>query len=69
MVRPTSVETTALGAATMAGLAEGLWGSLDDLTGRWTAEASFRPMADEATVTAAHDAWTRSVDRSRGWAR
>ena len=69
VVRPTSVETTALGAATMAGLAEGVWGSLDDLTGRWTAEASFRPMADEATVTAAHDAWTRSVDRSRGWAR
>ena len=69
VVRPTSVETTALGAATMAGLAEGVWGSLDDLTGLWTAEASFHPLADEVTVTAAHDAWTRSVDRSRGWAR
>jgi glycerol kinase len=69
VVRPHSVETTALGAATMAGLAEGVWGSLDDLSGLWTQEAAFAPVADEATVAAAHQSWLRSVDRSRGWAR
>jgi len=69
VVRPRSVETTALGAATMAGLAEGVWGSLDDLSDRWTAEASFTPEADGAEVAAAHASWTRSVERSRHWAR
>jgi len=67
VVRPRSVETTALGAATMAGLAEGVWSSLEDLTALWTEEASFAPVADEAAVAAAHQAWVRSVERSRGW--
>ncbi len=69
VVRPRSVETTALGAATMAGLAEGVWGSLDELAGLWSAEASFAPEADEGLVAEAHRAWVRSLDRSRGWAR
>ena len=68
VLRPQSIETTALGAATMAGLAEGVWGSLDDLTALWTEEASFSPIADEAVVAAAHQAWLRSVGRSAGWA-
>jgi glycerol kinase len=68
VVRPQSVETTALGAATMAGLAEGVWGSLDDLTALWVEEESFAPQADQATADLAHEAWVRSVERSRGWA-
>jgi glycerol kinase len=68
VVRPQSVETTALGAATMAGLAEGVWGSLDDLATLWSAEATFTPEADPALAELAHAAWTRSVGRSRGWA-
>ena len=68
VVRPQSVETTALGAATMAGLAEGVWGSLDDLAALWSAEAAFAPGADPVLADLAHAAWTRSVDRSRGWA-
>ena len=67
VLRPRSVETTALGAATMAGLAEGVWGSLDELVGLWSAEAAFTPQADPAVAAAAHESWTRSVDRSRGW--
>ncbi len=67
VVRPRSVETTALGAATMAGLAEGVWGSLEDLGALWTEEASFSPEADEGAVAAAHQAWARSVERARGW--
>ena len=68
VVRPQSVETTALGAATMAGLAEGVWGSLDDLSDLWSAEAAFTPEADPVVADLAHASWTRSVDRSRGWA-
>ena len=67
VVRPHSVETTALGAATMAGLAEGVWGSLDDLDALWTEDASFRPEMDPAVADLAHASWTRSVERSRGW--
>ena len=68
VVRPQSVETTALGAATMAGLAEGVWGSLDDLSALWSAEAAFTPELDPALAELAHAAWTRSVERARGWA-
>ncbi len=67
VIRPSSVETTAVGAATLAGLAEGVWGSLDELAGLWTEEAAFAPV-EEATVTdAAHRAWLLAVDRSRHW--
>jgi glycerol kinase len=69
VLRPRSVETTALGAATMAGLAEGVWGTLDDLTALWSAEASFTPEADPDLVAGAHRSWMRSVAQSRGWAR
>lgn len=67
VIRPQSVETTALGAATMAGLAEGVWGSLGDLTDLWAIEASFTPEMDGAVADAAHQAWTRAVERSRNW--
>jgi glycerol kinase len=67
VIRPSSVETTAIGAATLAGLAEGVWGSLDELAGLWTEEASFAPVAEETVTEAAHRAWLRAVDRSRHW--
>jgi glycerol kinase len=51
----------------MAGLAEGVWGSLDDLTSLWAEDASFRPGADRAAADLAHASWARSVERSRGW--
>jgi glycerol kinase len=67
VVRPRSVETTAVGAATLAGLAEGVWGSLEDLEARWTEDAAFTPMATPAEAETGHQAWGRAVDRSRGW--
>ncbi len=67
VLRPRSVESTAIGAATMAGLAEGVWGSLDDLAGLWTEEAAFTPTAPAESVEASHQAWQRAVARSRGW--
>ncbi len=66
--RPASVETTALGAATLAGLAEGVWGSLDDLAALWTEDKAFGPLAPVSETEPAHEAWLRALDRSRNWA-
>ena len=67
VIRPRSVETTAIGAATMAGLAEGVWGSLDELAALWTPDADFAPVAPSPEADLAHRAWARGVDRSRHW--
>jgi len=67
VVRPVSVETTAIGAAGLAGLAEGVWGSLDDLAARWTVDEEFTPSAPVPESESAHGAWLRALDRSRGW--
>ena len=67
VLRPRSVETTAIGVATMAGLAEGQWGSLDDLAGLWAGDAEFAPEAPAVEVEAAHQAWVRAVGRARHW--
>jgi len=68
VVRPLSVETTAIGAAGLAGLAEGVWGSLDDLAARWTLDEEFTPSAPVSESEAAHRAWLRALDRPRHWA-
>jgi glycerol kinase len=69
VVRPRSVETTALGAATLAGLAEGMWSSLDELSGLWTEDTACAPTAPRDEVELAHRAWLRAVERSRHWSR
>jgi len=68
VVRPRSVESTALGAATLAGLAEGVWGSLEELAGLWAPDVEYRPSLDPAIADLAYAAWRRSVERSRDWA-
>jgi glycerol kinase len=66
--RPATTETTALGAAFLAGLAEGVWGSLDELSSLWSLEASFTASASAAVADGAHAGWLRAVERSRRWA-
>jgi glycerol kinase len=61
-------DTTALGAAFLAGLAEGVWGSLDDIAGLWTASLTAVPADDRAAVEAAYAGWARAVERARSWA-
>ncbi|WP_182526312.1 glycerol kinase GlpK [Nocardioides dongkuii] len=67
--RPRLVETTALGAAFLAGLGTGVWGSTDDLRETWQLDRSFTPGPDRAGADAAHARWSAAVDRSRGWAQ
>ncbi len=66
--RPENQETTATGAAYLAGLAEGVWASLHDIELRWRLDAEFRPEGDEAEADGRYGEWRRAVQRSRGWA-
>lgn len=66
--RPLVQETTALGAAYLAGLAEGVWASTDDIEANWALDAEFHPDADRHHADAIHRRWLQAVDRSRGWA-
>ena len=69
VARPRTTESTALGAATMAGLAEGMWSSPDELAARWEAEAEFEPELPVELTDALYAVWQRAVERSRGWAQ
>lgn len=66
VLRPTDQETTALGAAYLAGLAEGVWGSVSELSSIWTLDAAFEPRTGQPSE---HADWLRAVERSRNWAR
>jgi glycerol kinase len=66
--RPLVAETTALGAAYLAGLAEGVWSSTDDITANWALDAEFAPQVDRRGADALHARWLDAVGRSRGWA-
>ncbi len=66
--RPAVQETTALGAAYLAGLAEGVWASPAEAADAWIEEASFTPAMPDAVVDAGLATWHRAVERSRDWA-
>ena len=65
--RPQVRETTALGAAYLAGLAEGVWSSLDEVAEQWALDVEVIPEVDAATADAAHAGWRNALDRSRRW--
>ncbi|MET0738225.1 MAG: glycerol kinase GlpK [Acidimicrobiales bacterium] len=68
VARPVNQETTAFGAAYLAGLAEGVWAGLDDVTRAWQLDAQFEPAATAEEADAKHAQWLRAVERSRSWA-
>jgi glycerol kinase len=65
--RSADQETTALGAAYLAGLAEGIWTSLDEVAAAWQQDAKFSPIEDRAAADIAHQLWLSGVERSRHW--
>ena len=67
VVRPNFLETTALGAAYLAGLAIGFWGSIDELKKQWSIDRIFKPNLDENKVNALIGQWHRAVSRSKNW--
>src|SRR5919108_1051356 len=67
VARPTVIETTALGAAYLAGLGSGLWRSLDAVAERHAVERTFRPAMPAAERAERYATWKRAVERSRAW--
>jgi len=60
-------ETTALGAAYLAGIAEGVWGSASEAAASWSADASFLPTMARDERDRRVGTWHRALERSRGW--
>jgi glycerol kinase len=69
VVRPAVTETTALGAAYLAGLAVGVWKSPAELESQWVAEKRFEPSMAESRVRELRGQWSRAVERAKGWAK
>ena len=65
--RPVVAETTALGAAYLAGLAVGYWKDADDVVHNWVLDREFTPAMPEATRHALYGRWQKAVARSRDW--
>ena len=65
LVRPKTTETTALGAAYLAGLAVGYWDGLDDVTANWQAERNFEPTLDDPARKRLIAGWQDAVRRTR----
>jgi len=68
VVRPVMTETTALGAAYLAGLAVGVWKSADDIAGQWRVDRRFEPAMASSRVEALRERWARAVERAKNWA-
>jgi glycerol kinase len=69
VVRPQVTETTALGAAYLAGLAVGVWSGGAEIAAQWVAEQRFEPRLPEAQRRARIARWREAVQRARGWAK
>ena len=68
VVRPTLTETTALGAACLAGLATGYWNDLDEIAAIWKEDRVFDPSMDSGRRESRLKGWSRAVERSTDWA-
>jgi glycerol kinase len=65
--RPETFETTALGAAYLAGLAVGLWPDQQAIADNWRCDQEYQPAGDRVRQTVLYRGWKRAVERSRGW--
>ena len=68
VVRPRVTETTALGAAYLAGLATGVWASQEEIAALWQVDRRFEPAIDEDARAERLTRWQRAVQRAREWA-
>ena len=68
VVRPQVTETTALGAAYLAGLATGYWSGADEIAAQWRVKRRFEPQLAEQDRVAKLARWREAVERAKGWA-
>jgi len=67
ILRPKTLETTALGAAYLAGLAVGYWKSVDDIQSQWIVDKEFEPIADDVKVEDMLKYWHKAVKCAQNW--
>lgn len=67
VVRPKVTETTALGAAYLAGLAVGFWKDIREIETQWQVDRSFMPVQDRTQINKVIRDWKRAVERSKNW--
>ena len=69
VVRPAVHETTALGAAYLAGLAVGFWKDAEEVRRNWRVDRRFEPAMSRDHAQALRSRWNAAVERAKGWAR
>ncbi|HEC42131.1 MAG TPA: glycerol kinase [Bacteroides sp.] len=69
VVRPKITETTALGAAYLAGLGIGFWTGIEEIRKQWQEEKTFRASSETPEIENVRSNWARALDRSRDWNR
>jgi glycerol kinase len=69
VLRPACIETTAMGAAYLAGLAVGYWESADQIRSNWKVDRIFTPQMEQETRDERLRGWEKAVKYSFGWAR
>ena len=67
--RSAIADTTALGAAYLAGIAEGVWSGTDEVAAAWQSDLTVEPSADTSGADVLHARWLEALERSRNWAR
>ena len=67
VIRPAVIETTALGAALLAGLAVGVWKDMDEIRSIWKMDLSLTPQMNEEERKSALAGWHKAVSRSLRW--
>lgn len=67
VIRPAVTETTALGAAYLAGIAVGFWKSTEEISAQWRVDRRFEPAMPRDAAAARMYEWSRAVERSLGW--
>ena len=69
VLRPSCVETTAMGAAYLAGLAVGYWSSKEDVIKNWSVDQEFKPQMEDKAREENLKGWAQAVAATRGWAK
>ncbi|HEX9202300.1 MAG TPA: FGGY-family carbohydrate kinase, partial [Acidobacteriaceae bacterium] len=69
VVRPRVLETTALGAAYLAGLATGVWASREEIAKQWKVAKRFEPKMKREEAERRMEEWKRALERARGWGK
>ncbi len=69
VVRPKTIETTAMGAAYLAGLATGYWKNIEEIANLWQLDKTFTPGMPAETLQKMKDKWADAVERAKSWHR